>query len=491
MRAGTGRQIVGSIDRLFRVGTSAGLSDGQLLERFAARHDEAAEAAFAAIVERHGSMVMRVCRNVLNDSHEAQDAFQATFLVLMRKARSVRQRDSLSSWLYGVARRVSAQSLQQQARRRTVERSASAGRSEVEIATTEPADRAVWDEVDQLPESLRSVVVACYLEGLTHDQAALRLGWPVGTVRSRLARARDRLRGRLARRGLAPVGTDRKLASDSTAGLALLLRRPETLPLPTSLIDKTARAALLLAANDAAESGLVSATAAALSEGVIHTMYLAKLKTASLTLLATGAILAGAAVYARTAILDDVAPEGGAAAQGRTKNDDIDRQRAELREQIRRLEHQVQEARAAAEAARRESAESHLRRSKGNGSNQPTRSRRARGRRASPGRACRAVDRLGRCGSPREASSISMPPQPPEPPHFRRRLPVHRRADSVDVVIAPARWLDRHTLSRLCLRRLPLQRPRSRRPRPRHCARRARAPSAATCSDGSPCGGRR
>src|SRR3954471_18716386 len=118
------RSVLGAIDRLFRVGTAAGFSDAQLLERFATRHGEAAEAAFAALVERHGPMVLRVCSRVLNDPHDAQDAFQATFLILVRKPGAVRQRGSLAGWLYGVALRVAAHSRAAAARRRSVEQAA-------------------------------------------------------------------------------------------------------------------------------------------------------------------------------------------------------------------------------------------------------------------------------------------------------------------------------------------------------------------------------
>ena len=130
-------------------------------------------------------MVLAVCRRILHDSHDAQDAFQATFLVLVRKAGTVRKRESIADWLYGVALRVSAHARAAAARRRSVERAAVTGPS---IAYETPPDIDVRDEVEHLPQDLRSAVVLCYLEGLTHEQAARRLGWPVGTVRSRLAR---------------------------------------------------------------------------------------------------------------------------------------------------------------------------------------------------------------------------------------------------------------------------------------------------------------
>src|SRR4051812_8884536 len=179
--------VLGTVDRLFRFGTASGLSDGQLLDRFASRHDEAAEAAFAALVERHGPMVLTVCRRALNDPHDAEDAFQATFLILMRKAGSAPSRESLAAWLYGVARRVSAHARAAAARRRVVERAAALRCGAVDPTPPDEPDRDLWDEVDRLPAAQRAAVVHCYLEGLTHEQAAQRLGWPVGTVRSRLA----------------------------------------------------------------------------------------------------------------------------------------------------------------------------------------------------------------------------------------------------------------------------------------------------------------
>lgn len=288
-RGGVGRRSwQGSLDRLFRFGTASGLSDGQLLERFANRHDEAAEAAFAVLIERHGAMVWRVCLQSLADPDDAQDAFQATFLVLMKKAGSVRRQDSVGSWLHGVARRVAARAKCEAARRKVVEREAGCRRPQ--LSGSMPVDDAqsiVWEEVDRLPRALRTAVLHCYLQGLTHEQAAARLGWPVGTVRSRLARARDRLRGRLERRGLAPSVV---LALPGLSG---------PFPWPVSLVDRTARAALTLAARDAASAGLVSAAAASLTEGVLQAMFLGTVKTnIAAAVVFTGTLLAGAGVYA-------------------------------------------------------------------------------------------------------------------------------------------------------------------------------------------------
>jgi RNA polymerase sigma factor (sigma-70 family) len=284
MRAGTKRALFRPIDQLFRTGTAVGLSDAQLLERFVVCHDEAAESAFSVLMERHGPMVLAVCRRVLNDPHAAQDAFQATFLVLVRKAGSIRKRESIADWLYGVALRVSAHARADAARRRSVERRTMP--TSLDAYEAPPPDIDVRDEVEHLPRDLRAVVVLCYLEGLTHEQAAHRLGWPVGTVRSRLARARDRLRADLTRRGIAP----------DAALLPLLVFRASSLP--EGLIDTTVKAAILLAARDAGEAGLVSASAVALTEGVLRTMLISKLKIIGSLVLAAGAISSGVGLYA-------------------------------------------------------------------------------------------------------------------------------------------------------------------------------------------------
>ncbi len=190
---------------LFGVGAVGGLTDRQLLDQFSTAHREAAEAAFTTLVERHGPMVLRVCRGVLGDSHDVHDAFQATFLVLVRKSGSLWVRDSLGPWLHGVAFRVATKAKVAAARRKRARapappRSPRAGRGDGrdDLAST------LHEEVNRLPPKYREPIVLCYLEGLTHEGAATALGWPVGTVSGRLARARDLLRARLVRRGLAP-----------------------------------------------------------------------------------------------------------------------------------------------------------------------------------------------------------------------------------------------------------------------------------------------
>ena len=205
-----------TIRALFSAGTVGGLSDGQLLERFMSRNADGAELAFACLVERHGPMVLRVCRSVLRDAHLAEDAFQATFLILALKAGSIRGQHSLTSWLYSVAFNVAATARASAARRRSHELKAAQERP---LACPEdPHDDlgpVIHEELDRVPDRHRSVLVLCCLEGLTQDQAARQLDLPLGTVQSRLARGRERLRARLERRGLAP----------SSAVLALPLSR--------------------------------------------------------------------------------------------------------------------------------------------------------------------------------------------------------------------------------------------------------------------------
>jgi RNA polymerase sigma factor (sigma-70 family) len=190
------------LDRLFRRGTLPP-GDGALLECFLAESDET---AFEAIVARHGSMVLGVCRRLLRDPHDADDAFQATFLVLVKKARSLRDADRLGPWLYGVATRVATKARAREAKRREYHRAAPVDRLSLENGAAEWIDvRPILDaELSQLPAKLRDILILCLLEGSTAEEAARRLSCPVGTVKSRLARGREALRGRLTARGLAP-----------------------------------------------------------------------------------------------------------------------------------------------------------------------------------------------------------------------------------------------------------------------------------------------
>ncbi|HWE40535.1 MAG TPA: sigma-70 family RNA polymerase sigma factor [Isosphaeraceae bacterium] len=291
MVEGSDGAVLRQVGRLLRGEGVAGLSDGQLLERFATRADDGAEVAFEAILRRHGPMVLGVCRRVLRDPHAAEDAFQATFLVLARKARSVRVESSLGHWLYGVTYRIAVRARVQADRRRARE---GGDPAVLEAPMEDDADRrdldaAIHEEVARLPEKYRRPIVLCYFEGRSHEAAAEALQWPVGTVRGRLARARDLLRRRLSRRGLAP--------SAGAIG-AILVPRGASASVPGPLLENTVAAAARVAAGRSVAAGMVSATAAALSEGALRTMTLAKLKWALAGVVALGiAGGAGARAY--------------------------------------------------------------------------------------------------------------------------------------------------------------------------------------------------
>jgi RNA polymerase sigma factor (sigma-70 family) len=233
------RGVALHLNTLFSVGAVGQLTDAQLLERFTSHRDETAELAFRTLVERHGPMVLRVCRTVLRDVHNADDAFQATFLVLVRRAGSLWVRDSLGPWLHRVAYRTASCARSAAARRRQHEERAAERSAEV----SHDADRddlgdVIHEELGRLPERYRAAVALCLLEGLTPEQAARHLNCPVGTVHSRLSRGREQLRGRLLRRGLAvPAGL-------WAAGFA---RSGVSAEVPQGLADATIRAALRVA----------------------------------------------------------------------------------------------------------------------------------------------------------------------------------------------------------------------------------------------------
>jgi RNA polymerase sigma factor (sigma-70 family) len=237
------------------------LSDGQLLRRFVALRDEA---AFAGLLGRHGPLVLGVCLQVLGDVHAAEDAFQATFLVLARKAGSIRRSTSLGAWLYRVAVNIACQAKSAAALRRAHERQAAAMREVSAVAEAQGRDwqPVLHEEVSRLPEKYRVPVVLCYFQGQTNEDAARGLGWPVGTVKGRLARARDLLRSRLVRRGL----------TLQAAGCATALaQNGASAAVPGPLLHATLTAALRYAGGQALTAGIVSARAAALAEGALTT----------------------------------------------------------------------------------------------------------------------------------------------------------------------------------------------------------------------------
>jgi RNA polymerase sigma factor (sigma-70 family) len=302
MASGHNGVVLREVHRLFGEGTVAGLSEGQLLERFLARRDEV---AFEALVARHGPMVLGVCRGVLRDPHEAEDAFQATFLVLIRKAGTIRRGDSLGPWLYRIARRVAVRASAGGSRRRGSEVQA----AEAVAAAPAPdgpdrdARALIHEELDRLPEKYRAPIVLCYLEGRTHEEAARQLRWPIGSVKGRLSRARGLLRDRLTRRGLALSGVAPAFALEGEAGAAV----------PPALSEATIRAAMDIAAGKA--TGFATATTAALAEGVLKAMFANKLKGLAAGVLAVGLLAAGVGPFVRGGRADD-GPGGAGEARG-------------------------------------------------------------------------------------------------------------------------------------------------------------------------------
>src|SRR4051794_27990527 len=222
-------ELVHRLGGLFSDGTLAGLTEGELIDRFVRGRDEA---AFEALLARHGPMVLGVCRQLLRDPNDVDDAFQAAFLVLVRKAGTIRRGDLLGNWLYGVAYRVARRARALSTRRpaqaplgsEAVSALAGANRDCSTVPDPEPKP---WlhEEVARLPEKYRVPVLLCYFQGLTPYEAARRLGCPLGTVKGRLARARDLLRRRLTRRGVT-------LSAAALAAHFAVLEARATVPAP-------------------------------------------------------------------------------------------------------------------------------------------------------------------------------------------------------------------------------------------------------------------
>jgi RNA polymerase sigma factor (sigma-70 family) len=275
------------------VGPPAGAPDADLLARFALDRDEA---AFELLLRRHGPMVLGVCRRVLADPNDADDAFQAVFLVLARKAGSIARAEVVAAWLHRVARRAALRV--RAARLKQTGRTAPG----VEVVPAPPERdshlgelwRVLDEEVGLLPARHRTAFVLCCLEGKTGEEAARLLGCPPGTVSSRLTRARERLRDRLARRGFAPAVVAAALTGDALAAV-----------LPARLVDAALTAALPFAAGPLTAGP--PARPAAVAEGVLRAMTLTKIRLTALLFLVTGLLAAGAAL-AGSAIADPDQP---------------------------------------------------------------------------------------------------------------------------------------------------------------------------------------
>ncbi len=292
MPGASSRDVLRQLNILFHCGTTGQLSDAELLERFAAGGGETAEAAFAALVERHGKMVLGVCQRVLGNREAAEDAFQATFLVLARKAASIARREQLANWLYGVARRAALDARSRAARQRAREKRYGAMRPvEMPDPFTSNELRAVLDEeLARLPERYRAAIVLCELEGLSRRQAAAQLGISEGTISSRLARAKVQLKDRLIRRGLAlsAAALGSFLAQDSLAVVV-----------PPTLADSTIQLATLVSSGTSL-AGIVSTPVATLTEGVLKAMLFAKMKSVFLGIATLALVTTGMGVLAQT-----------------------------------------------------------------------------------------------------------------------------------------------------------------------------------------------
>jgi len=282
-------QLTGVLRHLRRavlLSEGAAVTDGDLLDRYLTERDDA---AFEALLTRHGAMVLGVCRRILGNEADAHDAFQATFLVFIRKMASIKPRAMVGNWLYGVAHKTSLKAKAMNRRRVTKERMAAAGRCDPSRERAMLELQALLDqELSCLPDKFRAPIVLCELEGKSLKEAARQLDCPPGTIASRLARGRGMLAKRLARQGFSLSGGALALALASETASACV---------PSSLFASTVQSATALAAGQAAAMGVISCKVVALSEGVLTTMLLTKLKLvlvsmAAYTLVGAGGTLA-------------------------------------------------------------------------------------------------------------------------------------------------------------------------------------------------------
>ena len=283
---------------------AADLTDGQLLEDYLSRGDEA---ALAALVRRHGPMVWGVCRRVLRNYHDVEDAFQATFLVLVRKAAAIASPELLANWLYGVAHQTALKARATTAKRRARERLVT------EMPEPNAAEQDLWtdlqplidQELSRLSDKYRVAIVLCDLEGKTRTEAARQLGVPEGTLAARLARGRKMLALRLARHGLAVSG-----------GLlaAVLAKHTASASVPASVVCSTIKATSLFVSGHAATAGAISVQAVALMEGVLKTMFTTKVKFVTAVVVGIGLLGIGWGIYpTRAAAPTDEKPEAAPA----------------------------------------------------------------------------------------------------------------------------------------------------------------------------------
>ncbi len=257
--------------------SGAGLTDGQLLRQYFAQRDET---AFAALVRRHGPMVLAVCRRLLGRAEDAEDAFQAAFVVLARKGHRVAGQPTVGGWLHGVAYHVALNVRDRVARRQAKERQVEIMPQPLVMPEEDHSEllAALDREVARLPEKYRLPVVLCELEGRSRKEAARQIGCPEGTLSSRLGRARKMLARRMVVHGAAGAGASLTAMFASEAGASVV---------SGPLVASTVRAA----------GGVVSASVVALAEGVLKAMLLTKIKSAALALLLVSAVGVGAVTF--------------------------------------------------------------------------------------------------------------------------------------------------------------------------------------------------
>jgi RNA polymerase sigma-70 factor (ECF subfamily) len=335
------KSVVRYIRKVATQQVSEGLTDGQLLEAFLTARDEA---AFEALLRRHGPMVLGVCRRVLNNPQDSEDAFQATFLVLVRKAGSIQRRALLGNWLYGVACRTARRARAMNIQRQKKERAAPHGNGACpESQETSPEEllRHLDTELSRLPDKYRMPVVLCELEGKSRKEAARLLGLAEGTLSWRLAWARKLLARRMARHGVAL----------SVAGLAASFSSTASGAVPLTLFSSTAKVAMQVAAGRALMAVVTSAQVITLTEGVLKAMLLSKLKLIW-TMALVVAVGAGVAGLTYRAVGAQPGGPGEPLAQARETPDDLEALRLELealrrglqatRERVKSLESEMQ-----------------------------------------------------------------------------------------------------------------------------------------------------
>lgn len=281
-----------------------GETDGRLLARFVSERDEA---AFEELVQRHGAMVYGVCRRVLGNLQDAEDAFQAAFMVLAQNAGKLRKTESPAGWLHGIALRVALNAKRRAARRRERERQVV---EMAEMSMTEAEQEKAWrdtegvldEELSRMPEKLRAPLLLCYFENKTNEEAARELGWSDGELRGRLAKGREVLRGRLSRKGI---------VLGAAALFALISQKASAASVPPVCVASTVKAAAALAAGKALASGVLSAGAAALAAEAMKALLWAKIKIAAAAFAVSAVVLCGGALVLKEAL---TAGEGQGAA---------------------------------------------------------------------------------------------------------------------------------------------------------------------------------